>query len=114
MTLFTAMALRTFWKTAVPLSHSAQARSFVSIVQEDVWPPKPPSIKGGNINSTIYKHVHDARQCAKIAWLVEVKRANASGDEICDVNLEKNYETAKKWFRRHQTSPLGQCIPMSV
>jgi len=56
--------------------------------------------------------VDQAARAVKTAWLIESQRANYTGEEISDEQLNKTYRQGRRWYSRHTTTPeVGMSCP---
>eukprot|EP00964_Phaeocystis_antarctica_P033124 scaffold18783_cov92-Phaeocystis_antarctica.AAC.2 len=64
-------------------------------------PPSLPSRVPSNVTSEVGQTV----RAAKIAWLLESNRADATGEDISDERLKRIYLSGKQSFLRHAKNP---------
>ena len=84
---------------------SEAAKSFVDIrTVEPGSCPSPPMLPS-SVPSHIKSYVDQAAKAAKMAWLIESQRANFTGGEISDEQLNKTYKLGRQWYSRHATTP---------
>ena len=97
--VWTTLAVLAYWRLAPGVSESA--KRFVDVQQcmpgELLPPPSLPTRVPSNVTSEVGQTV----RAAKIAWLLESNRADATGEEISDERLKQIYLSGKKSFLRH-------------
>mmetsp|Transcript_4480 Transcript_4480/g.10167 ORF Transcript_4480/g.10167 Transcript_4480/m.10167 type:complete len:288 (-) Transcript_4480:379-1242(-) len=97
--VYTTLAILAYWRLAPGVSESA--KRFVDVQQcmpgELLPPPSLPSSVSLHMTSEVGQTV----RAAKIAWLFESNRADATGEEISDERLKQIYLSGKKSFLRH-------------
>ena len=97
--VFTFMALSAFWKQAPEISETA--KRFVDVRQGVVGQPLSPPVLPTKVASNKKYHVDEAVWASKVAWLMESKRANVTGDAISGVRLNQLYQQGRRSYLRH-------------
>ena len=65
----------------------------------------PPPALPSSVSSHMTSEVGQTVRAAKIAWLLESNRADATGEDISDERLKQIYLSGKKSFLRHAANP---------
>ena len=86
-------------KQAPPISETA--KRFVDVRQGVVGQPLSPPVLPTSVPSHKKYHVDEAVWASKVAWLMESKRANVTGDAISEVRLNQLYKQGRRSYFRH-------------
>jgi len=93
------MALAAYWKQAPEISETA--KRFVDVRQGVVGQPLSPPMLPTKVPSQKKYHVDEAVWASKVAWLMESKRANVTGDAISGVRLNQLYQQGRRSYLKH-------------
>jgi len=99
---FTFMAVMAFWKQAPEVSETAK---LVYVQQGVPGQPLPPPALPKSVPSHMKSHVDQAVWATKVAWLMESKRVNVTGEDISDERLNQLYLSGRNSYSRHATNP---------
>jgi len=91
------MAVAAFWKQAPEISETA--KRFVDVRQGVVGQPLSPPVLPTKVASNKKYHVDEAVWASKVAWLMESKRANVTGDAISEVRLNQLYKQGRRSYQ---------------
>ena len=101
--VLTMLSVMGFWKQMPNLPETAKAFVDVQQVTQGFAPP-PPTLPR-KVPVHVKGPVDLACRAVKVAWLLETKRADLTGEEVCDERLNKCYKRGREWFARHATQP---------
>jgi hypothetical protein len=91
---------------------SEAARSLVDIRTVEPGTCPPPPMLPSSVPSHTKCFVEQAARAVKTAWLIESQRANYTGEEISDEQLNKTYKRGREWFAKHAATPeVGMSCP---
>ena len=65
----------------------------------------PPPTLPRSVPYHFKRPVDEACRAAKTAWLIETKRADFTGQQISDEQLNKFYRYGRQWYARHAGKP---------
>jgi hypothetical protein len=101
--VFSVLTAIGYWRQVSPVSEAA--KSFVDIRTVEPGTCPPPPMLPTKVPSHTKGFVEQAARAVKTAWLIESQRANYTGEEISDEQLNKTYKLGRKWYSRHMTTP---------
>merc|ERR1711865_706324 len=67
--------------------------------------PLPPPSLPSSIPLNMKSDVNQAVRATKVAWLLESKRVNVTGEDISDERLKRLFLSGRQSFSRHATNP---------
>jgi len=101
--VLTMLSVMGYWKQQPDVPETAKAFVDVQQVTQGFAPP-PPTLPR-KVPVHVKGPVDLACRAVKVAWLLETKRADLTGEEVCDERLNKCYKRGREWFARHATQP---------
>ena len=78
-----------------------KTKRFVDVRQGVVGQPLSPPVLPTSVPSQKKYHVDEAVWASKVAWLMETKRANVTGDAISGVRLNQLYQQGRRSYLKH-------------
>ena len=106
--VLTMLSVMGFWKQMPNLPETAKAFVDVQQVTQGFAPP-PPTLPR-KVPVHVKGPVDLACRAVKVAWLLETKRADLTGEEVCDERLNKCYKRGREWFARHAKVRSHRCV----
>ena len=99
-----------YWRQVSPVSEAARSLVDIRTVEPGTCPPPP--MLPSSVPSHTKCFVEQAARAVKTAWLIESQRANYTGEEISDEQLNKTYKRGREWFAKHAATPeVGMSCP---
>ena len=101
--VFTVLSVLGYWNQIPDVSETV--KSFVDVQESAPGFNAPPPMLPTKVPFHLKGHVDQACRAAKTAWLIESKRADFTGQEVSDVQLNKFYRRGREWYARHASKP---------
>ena len=101
--VFTVLSVLGYWNQIPDVSETV--KSFVDVQESAPGFNAPPPMLPTKVPFHLKGHVDQACRAAKTAWLIESKRADFTGQEVSDVQLNKFYRRGREWYARHASNP---------
>eukprot|EP00964_Phaeocystis_antarctica_P079632 scaffold49624_cov105-Phaeocystis_antarctica.AAC.1 len=101
--VLTMLSVMGYWKQLPNLPETAKAFVDVQQVTQGFAPP-PPTLPR-KVPVHVKGPVDLACRAVKVAWLLETKRADLTGEEVSDESLNTFYRRGRQWFALHASQP---------
>ena len=101
--VFTLLSVLGYWKQVPDVSETV--KSFVDVKESAPGFTTPPPTLPKKVPYHLMGPVDQACRAAKTAWLIETKRADLTGEEVSDEQLNNLFRRGRQWYARHASKP---------
>ena len=107
--VFSTHRYSSYWKQVPSISDSAKSVVRILPAQPGLLPPP---IMSPKVPSHLQSTCEHAERAAKIAWLLESKRTNSTGEEIPDERLNRMYASGRRHYNQQIANSEVSAAPM--